>query len=87
MGEGDVAALFFDNERGIFVITGADWFDTSDDKPYEVGFVTKDKKLGCVYFDRDSMSVSLAEDADHSDVQGCCAEDEVTLIMKAIQTL
>jgi len=84
---GKSAVIDFDNGRTISVITGADWFHTSDDKPYEVAFVTKDKKLGCVYLDRDSMSVALAEDADHNDVEGYCTEDEVTLIMKAIQIL
>ena len=80
------AYLEFDNGRAVSVITG-DGFLTSDDKPYEVGFRRKDGKLGCVYLDRDSNSVALVEDADHNDVQGYCTEDEVTLIMKAIQIL
>jgi hypothetical protein len=84
---GEQAHLQFDNGRGISVITGSSWFNTTDDKPYEVGFRRKDGKLGCVYLDRDNMSVSLVQDADHNDVEGYCTEDEVTLIMKAIQTL
>ena len=86
--DGKQAFLEFDNGRAVSVITG-DGFLTSDDKPYEVGFRTKDGRLGCVnlYLDGDSMSVSLVQDADHNDVQGYCTEDEVTLIMKAIQEL
>lgn len=80
------AFLEFDNGRAVSVITGKECF-TSDDKPYEVGFRTKDGKLGCVYLDKDSNSVVLVEDADRNDVQGYCTEDEVTLIMKAIQKL
>ena len=84
--DGKQAFLEFDNGRAVSVITGDKAF-TSDDKPYEVGFRTKDGKLGCVYLDKDSNSVALVEDADHNDVRGYCTEDEVTLIMKAIQIL
>jgi hypothetical protein len=84
--DGEHAFLEFDNGRAVSVITG-DKFLTSDDKPYEVGFRTKDGRLGCVYLDKDSNSVALVEDADHNDVQGYCTEDDVTLIMKTIQTL
>ena len=89
MGEGEHAMLLFDNGRAVSVITGSSLFRTSDDKPYEVGFVTKDGRLGCVhlYLDRDTMQVALVEDADHNDVQGYCTEDDVTLIMEAIQKL
>lgn len=83
---GKCAYFRFDNKRAVSVITG-DGFLTSDDKPYEVGFIKLDHKLGCVYLDRDSNSVALVEDADHNDVAGYCTEDEVTLIMKAIQIL
>jgi hypothetical protein len=86
-GKGEQAYIRFDNKRAVSVVTGADWFHTSDDKPYEVGFMKKGGKLGCVYLDRDSMSVALVEDADHNDVQGYCTEDDVTLIMKTIQIL
>jgi len=86
-GKGEQAYIRFDNKRAVSVVTGADWFHTSDDKPYEVGFLKKGGKLGCVYLDRGSMSVALVEDADHNDVQGYCTEDEVTLIMKTIQIL
>ena len=85
--EGKAAFIYFDNGRAVSVITGADWFHTSDDKPYEVGFIKLDHKLGCVYLDKDSNSVALVEDADHNDVQGYCTEDDVTLIMEAIQKL
>ena len=84
--DGKQAFLEFDNGRAVSVITG-DKFLTSDDKPYEVGFRKKDGRLGCVYLDKDSNSVALVEDADHNDVQGYCTEDDVTLIMKTIQTL
>jgi len=84
--DGEHAFLEFDNGRAVSVITG-DKFLTSDDKPYEVGFRKKDGRLGCVYLDKDSNSVALVEDADHNDVQGYCTEDDVTLIMKTIQTL
>lgn len=84
--EGEQAFLEFENGQAVSVITGDGSF-TSDDKPYEVGFRTKDGKLGCVYLDRDSNSVALVEDADRNDVQGYCTEDDVTLIMKAIQIL
>ena len=84
--DGKQAFLEFDNGRAVSVITG-DGFLTSDDKPYEVGFRTKDGKLGCVSLLNwgCGSSVTLDEDADHNDVQGYCTEDEVTLIMKAIQ--
>ena len=85
-GVGKQALLRFDNGRTVSVITGR-WFHTSDDKPYEVGFIKLDHKLGCVYLDRNCMAVALEEDADHNDVAGYCTEDEVTLIMKAIQIL
>ncbi len=81
------AFIKFDNGRAMSVVTGADWFYTSDDKPYEVAFIKQNGRLGCVYLDRDSMSVALAEDADHNDVEGYCTEEDVTLIMKAIQIL
>tara|TARA_R100001440_G_scaffold71408_1_gene94350 strand:- start:111 stop:413 length:303 start_codon:yes stop_codon:yes gene_type:complete len=87
MGEGEHASLLFDNGRAVSVITGGRFFHTTDDKPYEVGFRTKDGKLGCVYLERGTESVTIAEDADHNDVQGYCTEDDVTLIMKAIQKL
>ena len=83
---GKHAFLEFENGQAVSVITGDDFF-TSDDKPYEVGFRTKDGRLGCVSLDRDNMSVSLVQDADHNDVAGYCTEEDVTLIMKAIQTL
>jgi hypothetical protein len=86
-GEGEQALLRFNNGRSISVVTGAKWFHTSDDKPYEVGFLKKHGRLGCVYIDRDTMHVDLFEDAAHNDVQGYCTEDDVTLIMKTIQTL
>ena len=86
-GDGEQAVLQFDNGRSVSVITGADWFFTSDDKPYEVGFRKKDGKLGCVYLDKDSNSVDLVEDADHNDVVGYCTENDVTRIMEAIQKL
>ena len=86
-GVGEQALLRFDNGRTVSVITGADYFRTSDDKPYEVGFLKKDERLGCVYLDRDTMSVVLVEDADHNDVQGYCTKEDVTLIMEAIQKL
>ena len=85
--EGQLAFLEFDNGRSISVITGAKWFYTSDDKPYEVGFIMEKGGLGCVYLDRDSNSVTLVEDADHNDVVGYCNEEDVTLIMEAIQKL
>jgi len=91
---GEHAFLEFDNGRAVSVITGEFpkqlWkhgVHTSDDKPYEVALIKKDGKLGCVYLDRDSVSVALAEDAPHNDVAAYCTEDEVTLIMKAIQIL
>jgi hypothetical protein len=84
---GKQAYAFFDNERAVSVVTGADWFHTSEFAPYEVGFINLDGKLGCVYLERGTTSVTIAEDADHNDVQGYCTEDEVTLIMKAIQNL
>jgi len=87
MGEGEHATILFDNGRAVSVITGGRFFHTTEDKPYEVGFRTKDGRLGCVYLDKDSNSVALVEDADHNDVQGYCTEDDVTLIMKTIQTL
>lgn len=85
-GVGEQALLEFDNGRAVSVITGR-WFHASDDKPYEVGFITLDGKLGCVSLLNwgCGSSVTLDEDADHNDVQGYCTEDEVTLIMKAIQ--
>jgi hypothetical protein len=86
-GKGEQAYIRFDNKRAVSVVTGADWFHTSDDKPYEVGFMKKGGKLGCVYLDRNCMAVALVEDADHNDVQGYCTEEDVTLIMKAIQIL
>ena len=86
-GLGEYAFLEFDNGRAVSVITGADWFHTSDDKPYEVGFIKKDESMGGVYLDRNCMAVALAEDEDHKDGQGYCTEDDVTLIMKAIQIL
>ena len=81
------AFIKFDNKRAVSVVTGDSWFHTSDDKPYEVGFLKKDEMLGCVYLDRDTMSVVLVEDADHNDVQGYCTKEDVTLIMEAIQKL
>ena len=84
--DGEHAFLEFDNGRAVSVITG-DKFLTSDDKPYEVGFRKKDGRLGCVSLDRDNMSVSLVQDANHNDVEGYCTEDEVNLIMEAIQKL
>ena len=84
--DGEHAFLEFDNGRAVSVITG-DKFLTSDDKPYEVGFRKKDGRLGCVSLDRDNMSVSLVQDANHNDVEGYCTEEDVTLIMKAIQIL
>jgi len=84
---GKAAFIDFDNGRTISVVTGSSWFFTSDDKPYEVGFMNKDGELGCVYLDRDDMSVALVEDADHNDVVGYCNEEDVTLIMEAIQKL
>jgi hypothetical protein len=84
---GKCAYIRFDNKRAVSVVTGADWFHTSEFAPYEVGFIKLDHKLGCVHLDRGSNSVALVENADHNDVQGYCTEDEVTLIMKAIQIL
>ena len=84
---GEQAVLQFDNGRGISVITGGTWCYASNDKPYEVGFITKDGKLGCVYINKGSNSVALAEDADHNDVEGYCTAEDVTLIMEAIQKL
>jgi len=84
--DGEHAFLEFDNGRAVSVITG-DKFLTSDDKPYEVGFRKKDGRLGCVSLDRDNMSVSLVQDADHNDVEGYCTAEDVTLIMEAIQKL
>ena len=84
---GKQAFLEFDNGRAVSVITDGSIFLTSDDKPYEVGFITKDGKLGCVYLNKGSNSVALAEDADHNDVEGFCTAEDVTLIMKAIQIL
>jgi len=86
-GDGEQAVLHFDNGRAVSVITGGIMLLTSDDKPYEVGFITKDGKLGCVYINKGSNSVALAEDADHNDVEGFCTAEDVTLIMKAIQIL
>ena len=83
---GKRAFLEFENGQAVSVTTGDD-FLTSDDKPYEVGFITKDGKLGCVYLNKGSNSVALAEDADHNDVEGFCTAEDVTLIMKTIQTL
>ena len=92
MGEGEHATLLFDNGRAVSVITGGRFFHTTEDKPYEVGFRTKDGRLGCVYLleskDPDQeKSVRLVEDADRNDVAGYCTEWEVSLIMAAIQTL
>jgi hypothetical protein len=84
--DGKQAFLEFNNGRAVSVITG-DKFLTSDDKPYEVGFRKKDGRLGCVSLDRDNMSVSLVQDADHNDVEGYCTAEDVTLIMEAIQKL
>ena len=88
-GKGEQAYIRFDNKRAVSVVTGADWFHTSDDKPYEVGFLKKGGKLGCVYLLNSAgvSYVTLYEDALHNDVQGYCTEDDVTLIMKAIQQL
>ena len=84
--DGKQAFLEFNNGRAVSVITG-DKFLTSDDKPYEVGFRKKDGRLGCVSLDRDNMSVSLVQDANHNDVEGYCTEEDVTLIREAIQKL
>lgn len=85
--EGKAAFIDFDNGRAVSVIRGAKYFHTSEERPFEVGFFTKDGKLGCIYLDRKCRAVALEEDADHKDVAGYCTEDEVTLIMKAIQIL
>lgn len=86
-GEGKQATLEFDNGRGISVITGGSWFHTSEERPYEVGFIKQDGNLGCVHLVRDIMFVDLVEDADYNVVQGYCTEEDVTLIMEAIQKL
>lgn len=85
--DGKQAFLEFDNGRAVSVITGSTWCHASNDKPYEVGFMKEDGKLGCVYLDKDSNSVDLVEDADHNDVVGYCTENDVTRIMEAIQKL
>lgn len=80
-GEGKRAFLYFDNGRGISVLTGSKYFFISEEAPYEVGFIKQDGGLGCVY------GTTLVEDANDNDVQGYCTEEDVTLIMEAIQKL
>jgi hypothetical protein len=86
-GDGEQAVLQFDNGRAVSVITGADWFLTSVELPYEVAFIKENGYLGRVLYDGAFNSVTLIEDADHNDVVGFCTEDYVTLIMEAIQKL
>ena len=86
-GKGEQAVLQFDNGRSVSVITGADWFSTSDDKPYEVAFVDEYGCLGMLLYEGAGDSVTLIEDTEHNDVVGFCTEDEVSLIMKSIQKL
>ena len=83
-GEGQKALLRFDNGRAVSVITGR-WFHASDDKPYEVAFIKEDGSLGRLLYGMASNAVDVIEDADHNDTIGFCTEDNVTLIMKAIQ--
>lgn len=86
-GKGKQAILQFDNGRAVSVIADA-WGRCSwNEDLYDVALIKKDGRLGCVYLDRDSASVALAEDRPYNDVAGYCTEDEVTLIMKTIQTL
>ena len=77
---GEQAILKFDNGRAVSVITGSTWCHASNDKPYEVGFMKEDGKLGCVYLNKDTMHVALYEEADHNDVVGYCTKNDVTRI-------
>ena len=86
-GEGQKAILWFDNGRAVSVITGADWFLTSVEAPYEVAFIKEDGSLGRLIYDGSSDSVDAIEDADHNNVAAHCTEHNVNLIMKAIQKL
>ena len=86
-GEGQKALLRFDNGRAVSVITGADWFLTSVEGPYEVAIIKEDGSLGRLIYDGSSDDVVAIEDADRNDVVGYCTEDYVTLAMKAIQNL
>ena len=84
--EGLSAWLEFDNGRGISVITGSSHFLSSEEEPYEVGFLQKDGDLGHIY-SQDKGEIELLEGENGNDVAGYCTPEQVTLIMKAIQKL
>ena len=94
---GQLAFLLFDNGRGISVITGSKYFQTSNEAPYEVAFIKEDGKLGKVYLEERDLDIMdkpaivkeviLVEDETGNDVAGYCTEQDVTLIMEAIQKL
>jgi len=94
---GKAAFIDFDNERIVSVVTGASGFFTSDDKPYEVAFIKKGGGLGKVYLEERDLDIAdkpimvkeviLVEDEEGNDVAGYCTEEDVTLIMEAIQKL
>tara|TARA_R110000764_G_scaffold239056_1_gene337358 strand:- start:2800 stop:3111 length:312 start_codon:yes stop_codon:yes gene_type:complete len=80
------AVLAFDNGRSISVGTGAKLFRTSEDRPYEVGFFKKDGSLGVVHI-LSSTNVLLNENSEYAEVEKCCNEEDVNLIMKHIQNI
>ena len=88
-GEGKQAILDFDNGRAISVVTGK-YFFTSEEGPYEVGFIDKAGDLG--FISLGSNTVSFIEVKDLGDTisgepEGYCTEEDVTRIMEAIQKL
>ena len=80
------AVLEFDNGRGISVVTGAKFFRTTEASPYEVGFFKKDGSLGVVHI-LSSTNVLLNENSKYAEVEKCCNEEDVNLIMKHIQNI
>lgn len=89
-GEGKHAFLEFNNGRGISVITGK-YFYTSEEGPYEVGFIDKTGELGFMFLSYDKVSF-MESTEDLGDImsgepEGYCTEEDVTRIMEAIQKL
>ena len=89
-GEGKQAILDFDNGRAISVITGK-YFYTSEEGPYEVGFIDKTGELGLIFLSYDKVSF-MESTEDLGDIlsgepEGYCTEEDVTRIMEAIQKL